>query len=284
MSLTTTTDNEMINVLRASLYPGAKTESIELVLSYCRVNGLDPMLKPVHIVPTSVKVGNGWEMRDVLMPGIADYRIKAARSGEYLGKSEPIYGTVRTEELDGVRVTFPEWCKITIRRSVGGKEAEFTATEYWMENYATKKRDTIAPNAMWQKRAFGQLAKCTEAQVLRMAFPEFSGGQPTAEEMEGKTIEGVAEPVRRPAPVVDVPAEPQPRPKWMAIADAFAAVVTAQDYYEALDRDGERIAWLKANKPEAFEIVDAARQAASERMTETPVAEAPASVEAEEMP
>ena len=102
--------------------------------------------------------------------------------------------------------------------------------------------------------------------------------------MEGKTIEGVAEPVRRPAPVVDVPAEPQPRPKWMAIADAFAAVVTAQDYYEALDRDGERIAWLKANKPEAFEIVDAARQAASDRMTETPVAEAPASVEAEEMP
>lgn len=284
MSLTTTTDNEMINVLRASLYPGAKTESIELVLSYCRVNGLDPMLKPVHIVPTSVKVGNGWEMRDVLMPGIADYRIKAARSGEYLGKSEPIYGTVRTEELDGVRVTFPEWCKITIRRSVGGKEAEFTATEYWMENYATKKRDTIAPNAMWQKRAFGQLAKCTEAQVLRMAFPEFSGGQPTAEEMEGKTIEGVAEPVRRPAPVVDVPAEPQPRPKWMAIADAFAAVVTAQDYYDILDREGQRIAWLKVNKPDAFAVVDAARQAASDRMTETPVAEAPASVEAEEMP
>jgi hypothetical protein len=67
---------------------------------------------------------------------------------------------------------------------------------------------------MWQKRAFGQLAKCTEAQVLRMAFPEFSGGQPTAEEMEGKTtLEGVAEPparsVHRPEVVVThEPAEP----------------------------------------------------------------------------
>ena len=39
---------------------------------------------------------------------------------------------------------------------------------------------------MWRKRAYGQLAKCTEAQALRKAFPEFSGGQATAEEMEGK--------------------------------------------------------------------------------------------------
>jgi len=43
---------------------------------------------------------------------------------------------------------------------------------------------------MWEKRPFGQLAKCTEAQALRKAFPEAVGSQPTAEEMEGKVIEG----------------------------------------------------------------------------------------------
>lgn len=177
---------EMVRVLGNSLYPGAKPESIELVLSYCRVNGLDPMLKPVHIVPTSVKLPNGrYEMRDVLMPGIADYRIKAARSGEYGGKSEPEFGPDVTQTMDKVTVTYPAWCRITVKRIVQGQAREFTANERWLENYATG-RDTTAPNRMWLKRAYGQLAKCAESQALRMAFPEFSGGY-TAEEMEGKT-------------------------------------------------------------------------------------------------
>ena len=39
---------------------------------------------------------------------------------------------------------------------------------------------------MWQKRPYGQLAKCAEAQALRKAFPEIVSQHPTAEEMEGK--------------------------------------------------------------------------------------------------
>ena len=62
-ALTTTDDkpshDEVIRVLENSLYPGAKRESIELVLAYCRANGLDPMLRPVAIVPTSVKKSDG---------------------------------------------------------------------------------------------------------------------------------------------------------------------------------------------------------------------------------
>jgi hypothetical protein len=50
---------------------------------------------------------------------------------------------------------------------------------------------------MWLKRPRGQLAKCTEAQALRMAFPEFAGDA-TAEEMEGKVIDLTAESVDKP--------------------------------------------------------------------------------------
>ncbi len=195
-------EQDVIRILGNSLYPGAKPESIQLVLAYCRANGMDPFLKPVHIVPTSVKVSSNpdkWEKRDVLMPGIADYRIKAARSGEYGGKSEPEFGPDVTAKLGNVTVTYPAWCRVTVKRIVQGQAREFVANERWLENYATAGRDTDAPNTMWKKRAYGQLAKCAESQALRMAFPEFSAGY-TAEEMEGRdafdgpTIE--QEPVR----------------------------------------------------------------------------------------
>ena len=44
-------DSTMITVLENSLYPGAAIESVKMVLGYCKAAGLDPMQKPVHIVP-----------------------------------------------------------------------------------------------------------------------------------------------------------------------------------------------------------------------------------------
>lgn len=58
---------ELMAVLRSSLYPGAKDESIKMVVGYCKAAGLDPMLKPVHIVPMDVPTGKkdseGWRDR-----------------------------------------------------------------------------------------------------------------------------------------------------------------------------------------------------------------------------
>jgi phage recombination protein Bet len=189
--------DELMRVLENSLYPGAKPESIALVLSYCRVNSLDPMLKPVHIVPTNVKVASNpdkWERRDVLMPGIADYRIKASRSGDYVGKSEPEFGPDIKVKWPNTELTVPLWCKVTVHRYVHGAVRSFTAREYWRENYATTSRSDDSPNTMWRKRPYGQLAKCCEAQALRQAFPEFGGGSVTAEEMEGKTLDNFGGP------------------------------------------------------------------------------------------
>lgn len=189
-------EQELFKVLSSSLYVGAQSESIKMVLSYCKASGLDPMLKPVHIVPmycsTGQKTKDGKDikaMRDVIMPGIGLYRIQASRTEQLAGVSEPEYGEVVTEKLGSVEVTYPEWCKVTVRRiTKTGYVAEFTAKEFWKENYATKSRDDKAPNAMWQKRPYGQLSKCAEAQALRKAFHEL-GAQPTAEEMEGKEID-----------------------------------------------------------------------------------------------
>ncbi len=188
-------DQELISVLQSSLYVGCKPESIGMVLDYCRAAKLDPMQKPVHIVPMNTKdpVTGEYAWRDVVMPGIGLYRIQADRSGTMAGISEPEFGPAITSDFtdrrgNTVSVTYPEWCKVTVKKLVGGNIVEFTAKELWLENYATDSGKSTAPNAMWRKRPFGQLAKCAEAQALRKGWPEI-GSAPTAEEMEGKTID-----------------------------------------------------------------------------------------------
>ncbi len=190
---------ELVSVLQTSLYPGAKLESIKMVIGYCKAAGLDPMQKPVHIVPMSVKQGNEYVMRDVIMPGVGLYRTQAARSGVLAGITEPEFGPAKTLKVNDAETEYPEWCRVTVKRMVHSTIVDFTAVEYWLENYATKGRDSKVPNAMWAKRPRGQIAKCAQAQALRMAFPEMTGSQPTADELEGKTIDGDFAEVERPA-------------------------------------------------------------------------------------
>jgi phage recombination protein Bet len=191
-------EEEMLKVLQSSLYPGAAPASIKMVLSYCQAAGLDPFQKPVHIVP--MWDGKAKQMRDVVMPGVNLYRTQAARSGQFAGMSEPEFGPDVSTTIGGQQITFPEWCRVTVKRLLSnGTVAEFTAREFWMENYATKggQEKSIAPNAMWTKRPKGQIAKCAAAQALRIAFPEIAS-QPTADEMEGKQIHPEDAPDTRP--------------------------------------------------------------------------------------
>lgn len=180
-------EGELLDVLSSSLYPGAAVESIKMVISYCKASNLDPMQKPVHIVPMwDSKAG---KMRDVIMPGVGLYRTQAARSG-CAGVSEPEFGPDITTTIGGQDITYPQWCRVTVkRRLTTGEIVEFTAKELWIENYAVRggKEKSIAPNAMWTKRPYGQIAKCAEAQALRKAFPEI-GSEPTADEMMGKPL------------------------------------------------------------------------------------------------
>lgn len=184
-------DQDLVSVLQNSLYVGAQPESIHMVMEYCRAAKLDVLQKPVHIVGMwDSKAG---QMRDVVMPGIGLYRIQADRSGTLAGVSAPEFGPEVTRTFHDkkgveVTVTFPEWCKVTVKKLVGSHIVDFVGFEYWIENYATDSSKSDAPNAMWRKRVRGQIAKCAEAQALRKAFPEI-GQQPTAEEMEGKVID-----------------------------------------------------------------------------------------------
>lgn len=174
--------------LMNNLYPGATGESVLMVWDYCLARKLDPMKKPCHIVPMKVKQGGDYVWRDVVLPGIYEYRTTAHRTGQYLGHSTPVYG----EAFDCANVVAPSFCELTVYRwnPVANVRAEFPVKVLFTEYVALKDGK---PNQRWAKAPLQMLTKCAEAAGLREAFPDELGGVPTMEEMEGQLVD---EPIR----------------------------------------------------------------------------------------
>ena len=156
-----------ITVLQSSLYPGASTESVLMVLDYCKARKLDPFLKPVHIVPM-------WDsksktMRDVVMPGLNLYRTQAAESGQLAGISEPVFGEMEDFNFGGFKMRAPAFCKVTVSRLMpNGSVAIFTAVEFMEEAISVSKEGV--PTPMWKKRPRGMLATETRAVTSEIAL------------------------------------------------------------------------------------------------------------------
>lgn len=204
-------------VLVDQIFPAAKSiEAVMMALAYCRKRNLDIFKKPVHIVPmwSSAKK----QMVETVWPGIAEIRTTASRTGEYAGIDAVEFGPIVDRKFEGQvkngsnwedttkTVRFPEWASVVVYRMVGGQKCAYHAKVYWEETYATVGKSDL-PNDMWAKRPRGQLDKCVEAAALRKAFPEELGNTYVAEEMEGRTIDGVAvehaatpQPPKPPAP------------------------------------------------------------------------------------
>jgi|SRR5215472_569432 len=187
-------------VLTETVWPSARTaEAIQLAIAYCGARHLDPFKRPVHIVP----VWNKALRREVetVWPGINELLTTAARSKAFAGVDEAVNGPVETRTFEGavddennrrhvkVTVTFPVSCSVRVWRHVQGERRPFTVPVYWMETYAHRGFYSELPNAMWEKRPYGQLAKCALAASLRAAFPEDLGSEYAAEEMEGREVE-----------------------------------------------------------------------------------------------
>ena len=181
-------------------YPSAETpEVLMAVMEYCAVRRLDPYKRPVHVVPM-------WNSRlrrkvQVVMQGINEVEITAARTQKWAGMDLPVWGpdiehTFKGsfENEDGttrdtqVRLVFPAWCAVTVYRLVGGERRAFTEQLHWMECYGRAGFRSEVPNERWTKAPRQMLHKCVKSAVLRAAFPE-EGLDYTHEEMEGRETE-----------------------------------------------------------------------------------------------
>lgn len=167
-----------------AVFPNASSiNSVIMALSYCRARKLDPFKRVVHIVPI-------WNrdlkrLVDTIWPGIGELRTTAFRTSEYAGRDRTEFGPDITRKVGSVEMTFPEWAQVTVYRIIKGQRVGFAGPQvYWLETYATAKRDDDSPNDMWKDRPRGQIDKCAEAAALRAAFPEEIGGEYIPEEVQ----------------------------------------------------------------------------------------------------
>jgi phage recombination protein Bet len=177
-------DEALWSAIGSSIFPGASEESKLLAFDYCKARGLDILKKPCHIVPMNVKDAKTgqYSWRDVIMPGIAEQRITAHRTGQYAGQDAPVFGPSVNLVIGRDTHTVPEYCTVTVYRLIEGQRVGISNTEYFEEACGTVKDGSL--NSMWTKRKRGQLAKCAEAGALRKAFPEELGGMITVDETE----------------------------------------------------------------------------------------------------
>lgn len=176
-------DPMLWNAIGSSIFPGASDDSKLMAIDYCKSRGLDIMKKPCHIVPMNVKDAKTgqYSWRDIIMPGIAEIRITADRTGNYAGQDAPVFGPIVETTFGKTEHLVPEFCTVTVYKIIYGQRVAFTHTEFFEEACNTKNDGSL--NSMWSKRKRGQLAKCAEAGALRKAFPEESGGIISAEEV-----------------------------------------------------------------------------------------------------
>lgn len=205
-------DRSQWRALTDSIFPLAKTtEAVILALSYCKARHLDVMKKPVHIVP----MWNGELGREVetVWPAITEHRITAHRTGVYAGSDRTVFGPTITEKFQATvkkgkqagkkleaTVTFPEFAEITVYRIVQGERVAFPGPRIYYREFFGMTMGEPVPNARWARSASQMLEKCAEAAALRKAFTEEIGGEPIAEEMEGRIIEQVLSAINKDRP------------------------------------------------------------------------------------
>jgi phage recombination protein Bet len=182
-------DRTQWKALVEAVFPLAKSpDSVVLALSYCKARRLDPFKRVVHIVP----IWDSAQSREVetVWPGIAEHRTTAMRTGNYGGADPAVFGTTVERTFEGqtkkgnvsAKVSFPEFCQITVYRVVGGQRMPVPGPRvYWLE-YFSKLGKANVPNDRWQRAPFQMIEKCAEAAALRRAFPEEFGEEATVEE------------------------------------------------------------------------------------------------------
>lgn len=202
------------SALATEICRDAPPEKIDYYLRVCAAWELDPFSGLLYLQKRTSQGKDKWSV----IPTVDGSRLRAAKSGSYAGSDEP--------EFDSEDGPTPKWCRVTVWRVVKGERFGFTAKCRWAEF------KPAAPNDFqWKAKPYHMLAKCTEVQALRKAFPESVPA--SGEDEEDVVINEDAAPAKE---QVDMAAR-------AALAVQFTNAVAA---FKSLGKsEADILAWLK---------------------------------------
>jgi phage recombination protein Bet len=143
--------------VRDTLAPDLTLSELRLFALVATRSGLDPFARQIYAVKRKGRM--------TIQTGIDGYRSIAARTGEYDGQDEPIFGPDCT---CGKGPKHPEFATVRVYRK--GMSRPIAATAYWHE-YVPEPGPSGQGDAMWRRMPHVMLSKVAEALALRKAFP-----------------------------------------------------------------------------------------------------------------
>jgi phage recombination protein Bet len=211
---------EQAQLISTTIAPGCSPDELKLFAYACQRTGLDPFSRQIYAIKRGGKM--------TISSGIDGLRSIAERTGQLDGSSSYWCGE------DGVWVDVwlsskpPAAAKTIIYRK--GCAHPFTATARFA--------DFNAGQGLWSKMPSVMIAKCSEAQALRRAFPADLSGVYSTDEMD-QAVE--------PVTVTAAPALPA---KPAGDAKIFQAGKVAIAKADTLDKLQEVVARMDKRKPE----------------------------------
>jgi phage recombination protein Bet len=160
--------------LKTEVCPKATEDQINYYLRVCESRKVDPFSGLCYLRLNFIKSEN--RIKCSVPYSIDGQRAKAASTGSYAGSDMPEYDS---EDKD-----LPVWCIVTVYRMINGTRVPFTAKCRYKEFKPAGGQDF-----QWKAdgKPYHMLAKVTEGQALRKAFPDV-----IAEEDDSETEELMA--------------------------------------------------------------------------------------------
>lgn len=143
------------SALRNEICAEANDDQINYFLRVCTARGVDPFSGLLYM---QRRMSKG-KYKCSVSPTVDGSRAAASRTGLYAGSDEP--------EFDSETGDHPEWCRVSVYRMVKDERCAFTAKCRWKEFVPAAPQDF-----QWKSKPYHMLAKVTEVQALRKAFPE----------------------------------------------------------------------------------------------------------------